>query len=111
MVKEIGSEEDDLATAQKNIESAAKKVGHRTRAQREKEIMSTPVNVRLREEGAAGCTAKIKRRKLTKQARKASAEHLARCSLEPGKPLTELYVKRSHYRRQGGVAKITPKAL
>ena len=44
-------------------------------------------------------TAKIKRRTLRKLARKARAEHLVKCSLEPGKkkskrkPLTELYVK------------------
>ena len=62
---------------------------HRTKAQREKEIMST----------TARCTEKIKRRVLRKQARKAGAEHLVKCSMEPGKkkteskPLTELYVK------------------
>ena len=61
--------------------------------------MSTPENVRLREEAAARCTAKIKRRILRKQARKARAEHVAKCSLEPGKkkckskPLIELYGK------------------
>ena len=47
--------------------------------------MSTPETVRLREEAAARCTAKIKRRILRKQARKARAEHLVKCSLEPGK--------------------------
>ena len=61
--------------------------------------MSTPENVRLREEAAARCTAKIKRRMSRKQARKPGAEHLVKCSLDPGKkktkskPLTELYVK------------------
>ena len=94
-----GSIEEDLASIQKNTENAARKVVHRTKAQREKEIMSTPENVRLREEAAARSTAKIKRRILRKQARKARAEHLVQCSLEPGKkkckskPLTELYVK------------------
>ena len=64
-----------------------------------KEKKSTPENVRVREEAAARCTANIKRRVLGKQARKASAEHLVKCSLVPGKkktkskPLTELYVK------------------
>ena len=72
---------------------------HRTKAQKETEIMSTPENVRLREEAAARCTAEIKRRVLRRQARKARAEHLVRCILDPRKkkakrkPLTELYVK------------------
>ena len=47
-------------------------------------MMSTPENVRLREEAAAKCTAKIKRRVLRRQARKDRAEHLVRCSSEPG---------------------------
>ena len=61
--------------------------------------MSTPENVRLREEAAARCTTKIKRRVLRRQARKARAEHLVKCSLEPRKekskrkPLTELYIE------------------
>ena len=98
MIKNDGVEED-LATFQKNTENAAKKVVHRTKEEREKEIMSTPENVRVREEAAARCTAKLKRRILWKQARKARAEHLVKCSLELGKkeakrkPLTELYVK------------------
>ena len=50
-----------------------------------KEMMRTPESVRLREEAAARCTAKIKRRVLRKQAKKARTEHLVRCSLEPGK--------------------------
>ena len=64
--------------------------------------MSTLEDVRLREKAAARCTAKIKRKVLRKQARKARAEHLAKCSLELVKrkdnkktPLTELYVKRN----------------
>ena len=62
-------------------------------------MMGTPENVRPREASAARCTAKIKRRALRRQARKARAEHLARCSLVPGKkkakrkPLTELCVE------------------
>ena len=68
-------------------------------------MMSTPENVRLREEAAERCTAKIKRKVLKKQARKVRAEHLVRCSLEPGKktnrkPLTELYVK-GHFTEDG----------
>ena len=47
--------------------------------------MRTPENVRLREEAAARCTTKIKRRVLRRQARNARAEHLVRCSSEPGK--------------------------
>ena len=89
VLKDVGNEEEELLTVQKNIENAAKKIRHRTKAQKEKE----------REETAARCTTKIKRRLLRRQARKARAEHLVRCSLEPGKkkekrkPLTELYVK------------------
>ena len=95
-MKDVGSEEEDLFTVQKNIENAAKKIRHRTNALKEKEIMCTPENVRLREEAAARCTTKIKRRVVRRQARKARAEHLVRCSLESGKkkakrkPLTEL---------------------
>ena len=69
-----------------------------TRKQR-KIKMSTPENVRLREEAAARSTAKIERKVLKKQARKARADHQVKCCLEPGKkktkrqPLTELYVK------------------
>ena len=36
--------EEDLSTAQKNIENAAKKIQHRTNAQKEKEMMRTPEN-------------------------------------------------------------------
>ena len=90
--------QDDLSTAQKNIETAAKKIQHRTNAQKEKEMMKTPENVRLREGAVARCTAEIKRSVLRRQARKARAEHLVKCSLVPGKkkakrrPMTELYV-------------------
>ena len=63
-----------------NIENTARKVVHRTKAQREEDIMSTPENVRLPEEAAARCTTKLKRRVLRKQARKARAEHLVKCS-------------------------------
>ena len=61
--------------------------------------MISPENVRRREEAAARCTAKIKRKVVKTQARKARAEHLVTCCSEPGKkkakrkPLTELYVK------------------
>ena len=59
--------EEDLATIQKNIENAVKKVVHLTKAQRERKIMSIPENVRMREEAAARCTTKIKRRVLRRQ--------------------------------------------
>ena len=94
VMKKGGDKEENLST-----ENALKKVQHRTNAQKEKEMMRTPENVRLREETVARCTAKITRIVLRRQARKARAEHLVRCSLEPGKkktkrkPLTELYVK------------------
>ena len=54
--------EDDLATVWRNIEIAAGEVAHHTKAEREKHFMCTPENVRLCEEAAARCTAKIKRR-------------------------------------------------
>ena len=91
--------EEYLSTVQKNIENAAEKIQHRTNAQKDKEVMRTPENVRLREEAAAGCAAGGGGRVLRRQARKARAGHLVRCSLVPGKkkgkrkPLTELYVK------------------
>ena len=69
--EENGSIEDDLATIQENTENAARKEVHRMKAQKEKEVVSTPKSVRLREEAAARCTAKIKRIFLRKQARKA----------------------------------------
>ena len=70
----------------------------RTNAQMDKEII-IPENVKQREETAARCTAKIKRRVFRRQARKARVEQLVRYSLVLGqkkgkrKPLTELYVK------------------
>ena len=85
VMKREGDKEEDLSTAQERSENAAKKIQHRTKAQKEKELVRTPENVRLRKEAAARCTAKIKRIVLRRQARKARAEHLVRCSLEPGK--------------------------
>ena len=85
-----------ISQLHRRIENAAKKTGHWTKAQRDKESMG---NVRLREEAAARRTAKIIRKVLKKQVRKARTEHLVKCCFEPGrrrpknKPLTELYVK------------------
>ena len=85
VMKKNGSIED-LAGVRKNTENAARKPAHQTKARREEETNeSTPDNFRLREEAAAKCTAKIKRRIPRKQARKAGAEHLVQCSLEPVK--------------------------
>ena len=101
----------------KTIENVAGRVAHHTRAEREKIMMSTPENVRLRKEVAAKCTAKIKRRVLKKQASNARAERHVRCCLEPGKkktkrkPLTKISRKRVFYRRQGGMARRTSKTL
>ena len=117
VVEESDSTEDGLAATQKNIETAAWKAAHRTKAQRAKTKISILETVRLREEAAARCTAKIKRRKLKKQARKARAEHLVKCSLEPGKkktkrkPLTELYVKVYFTEDRGEWQRRTSKAL
>ena len=62
--------------------------------------MSVPETVRLRGEAAARCTAKIKRRTLRKQARKARAEHLVK-----EKAADRIVRQRAFYRRQGGMAK------
>ena len=72
--------EEDLEIIQKTSRMRRGKSVHRTKAQREEHMMSTPENVRLPEEAAARCTTKLKRRVLRKQARKARAEHLVKCS-------------------------------
>ena len=65
---------------------------------RDKAVKQPPKSVRIREKAAARCTNVIKRRVLKKQARKARADHLSKCSMMPGrrkmkrKPLSELYV-------------------
>ena len=69
VMEKNGDTEDHLAIIQRNLEKAAGKVAHHTKAKREKVIMSTPDNVRLREEAAVRCTAKIKRKVLKKRAR------------------------------------------
>ena len=56
---------------------------------RDKAVKETPQNVRIREEAAARCTKVIKRRVLKKQARKARADHLVKCSLMPGRRQVE----------------------
>ena len=84
-MKNVGNKEENLLIVQKNIENAAKNIRHRTTAPREKEMMNTPETVRLREEAAARCTTKIKRRLLGKQPLKARAEHFVKCSPEPVK--------------------------
>ena len=89
--------DENLATIQKTIEAAAGEVVHNTRAEREKITQRKPDNVRRREEAAERCTEVIKRGVLKKHARKATTEHLVKCSLAPGerqvrgKPLSELY--------------------
>ena len=94
MEKHEGTEDFDIN--QRNIELPEK--WHTTRKRKEKIMMSIPECVRLREEAATRCTAKIKRKVLKKQARKARTEHQLKCCLQPGKkaqrkPLTELRVK------------------
>ena len=89
----------DLAIKQKTTETATCKVAPHTKAERETIFQSTPENVRLREQAAARCTIKNKRRVLKNQARKTRAGHLVKCCWEPGKmkakrkPFTELCVK------------------
>ena len=48
-------------------------------------LQRAPDDVRIREEAAARCTKKIKRRVLKKQARRARVKPSVKCSLEPGK--------------------------
>ena len=85
---------DDLDT----IKGTLRQQSHLTKIEK-LIIMCVPENVGLREEAAARCTAKIKRRMLKKQAWKARAEHQVKYCLEPRKkkakrkPLSELYVK------------------
>ena len=89
--------DENLATIQKTIEAAAGEVVHNTRAEREKVTQRKPDNVRRREEAAERCTEVIKRGVLQKHARKATTEHLVKCSLAPGerkvrgKQLSEMY--------------------
>ena len=59
MEKNEGAE-GDLDIIQWNNKTAAGKLAHHTKAEREK-IMNIPENVRLRGEAAARCTAKIKK--------------------------------------------------
>ena len=97
MEKDDDKFDEYLATIQTTIEIVASRVAHHTKAEREN-IQSTPENVRLREEAAARYTKKSRAEFLKTQARKARAEHLVLCSLEPGKkvkrkPLTEFFVK------------------
>ena len=89
----------NLETILKSIAQAAGKVAHTTNIDRDKAVKHTPRNVRMREEAVAGCTKVIKRKVLKKkQARKARADHLVKCSMMPGrrkmksKPFSDLYV-------------------
>ena len=79
---------DDVAKSEfKKItmKKLRKKVAHTTKFDRDKEVMRTPGEVRMREEAAARCTKLINKRVLRKQARKAEADHLMKCSMMPGK--------------------------
>ena len=96
MLEKNDDQMEDLAAIQKAIDISAGTVALYTKAERERIVKSTPEDVRLLEEAAARCTAKIKRKVLKKHARKARVE---RCCFERGKqktkrkPLTELQVK------------------
>ena len=85
-------------------------VAHHSKAER---IFSlrTQQNFRLRKEAAARCTAKTKRKVLKKQARKARAEHLVKCCLEPGETADRTVRKRTLHRRQRRVATRIAEAL
>ena len=80
--KNVGTE-NCLVLIQKNIEIAAGKVAHHTKLEREKCV--TPENVTLREEAAARCFAKIKRKAPKEQARQARAKHQVKFCLHSGK--------------------------
>ena len=86
----------------KNVENAANKIQHRTDAQKEKGMMRTPKNVWPREEAAARCTAKNRRRVLRRHARKARVEHLMRCNFGAGEKkakATDLIHVKVHFTR------------
>ena len=91
MEKNEGIEEAILDTLQKGTSRLLPERWRTTRKQkREKVMVSTPENVRIREEAAARCTAKIRRTGLKKQARKARAEHHVRNCLGSGKKKVSL---------------------
>ena len=84
MRREEEKQEENLGTIRKEIRVAAAKTAHSTKNKRDKAVKQTPENVRVRDEEAARCTDVIKTRVLRKQARKARADHLVKCSLIPG---------------------------
>ena len=45
----------DLNTVQKQLEEAPRRIAHSTKGEREKIIVQTPKNVKVREEAAARC--------------------------------------------------------
>ena len=101
----------DLSGIQDQIEKAAKKIAHLTKGERKKIIRQTPEHVKNREVAAARCKRVMERRVLSKQARRARADHLVKCSMEPGrkkkkkrKPLLELFVDGNFYGRQRSMA-------
>ena len=79
-------------------------MAHRAKAEKENSFTEKISDgVRTREQAAARCTEAIKRRVLKKQARKARAGHLVRCSMALGEKkahrptLTELTRRRAFY--------------
>ena len=72
---------DCLETVQRNIEDAA----IATKLERDKDARRVPSKFVAEEGAAAKSSRAVERRVLRRQARQARAEHLAKCSLAPGK--------------------------
>ena len=69
---------NDLYVVQEQIEEAARKIAHFTKG-RKKIMKQTPEEVKIREKAAARCSRLMERRVLSKQARRARADHLVTC--------------------------------
>ena len=67
---------------QDQIEKAARKIAHLTKGERKQIIRHTPEDVKNREVAAARCKRVMERRVLSKQARRARANHLVKCTTQ-----------------------------
>ena len=89
---------DCLETIQKNIEDGAKEIAHNTKLERDRDARRVPTKIVAQEKAATRSLRPVERRVLRRQARKARAANLVKCSLAPGwrrvlgKPLKELYI-------------------
>ena len=69
-----------LEKSQKEIEDAAKEIAHKTKLERDQDARRVPTKIVALEEAAAGSSRSVERRVLRKQARRARAEYLVKCS-------------------------------